>query len=902
MNNKKIFFVKHPGNTFGNMFCTNIENRKEISCYIDINRVNNEDNIYVMGGFNGGRQKSYLNMCEILKNNTIKDDNNNLIPIWHDESQMNWYKTTLNKNDYTIFNLLYSCPQSYNKNTYIDIKKKNHSEVRVNDNIKLNFTNNFNTDLLRILYLIDKYKKDITLPILNTTYGISSRQGILKNFFRIDDNSEGIKNEKNKYNTDNHSLVLSNDSIKNLINKLNINFNSDNFFEKYKNFHILHISKNFEKYRYCVYKYCKNNRDINFLLVFHEKKYFYDIIWKNLENIETYKFKDDEEKIILLSYIDYHIFYNINDVFIILMINKFFHKNKSKLIWIYSLKNHNSEHLSFIKDNFIIKLINYDLKPGFSFIIRAKNELLNVNNCLKSLEPILTLLPSSEIIFVDNNSSDDTFKKANDILSKYDNALILKYNIEVPRAGEEHKNITKNNPELSLGTYYRWCYSFSSRYIVIKWDCDFYCNIQNLIQMINYYKLCNNSEDISVWFSGQQTFIKDKKYYIDEESYYLYNEPRIQSKLNGFRYEDSKDNMWETPYTEYLLKNENNNKSYHYGFPTSYFLVRYLESKNINDLFEGKNIYDYFKYIYESSNKSLIINELKKNVLLYKNVEHLLNDKEKIIFYEMKHTDLLNKNNNLRDIDERDKKIKNILLSFDETISNNNNNYLKNKNIMHKPKICFLVLVCDRYKKRLEKVMKYLLDFPYDFFLIKANSNLKETILENNILTVNCEECYENLPKKIILAFKYLYKNTNYDYFLKIDDDIRINVENLHKFINKNFFNLDYLGAFAGGHVQLDWHFGKCKNDKLNKKLYWNGYNGDWCGGGFGYILSRYAVFLLLKKDNFEYIYNEIYEDKSIGDILRKEGIYPCFEFLPDLKISKKIGMIGDDYLFICNH
>lgn len=148
------------------------------------------------------------------------------------------------------------------------------------------------------------------------------------------------------------------------------------------------------------------------------------------------------------------------------------------------------------------------------------------------------------------------------------------------------------------------------------------------------------------------------------------------------------------------------------------------------------------------------------------------------------------------------------------------------------------------------------------------------TIIENYykikdlILTVKCNEVYENLPKKVILALKYLYENTNYDYILKIDDDTLINTDNLTKYINKHFYNLDYMGGLAGGHVDKKWHFGKCSDELLNNKEYWHDYNGYWCGGGFGYILSRSAVNLLLKNENYSYIFDdEIYEDKAIGNI-----------------------------------
>ena len=47
--------------------------------------------IYYQGCFNGGRSIEFMKMSNILANNIDKDLNNDIIPLWHDESQLNWY-------------------------------------------------------------------------------------------------------------------------------------------------------------------------------------------------------------------------------------------------------------------------------------------------------------------------------------------------------------------------------------------------------------------------------------------------------------------------------------------------------------------------------------------------------------------------------------------------------------------------------------------------------------------------------------------------------------------------------------------------------------------------------------------------------------------------------------------
>lgn len=63
------------------------ERNSSLSCFIN----KNDGKIYYQGCFNGGRVHEFLKMSEILQKNIDLDLEKNLIPIWHDESQLNWY-------------------------------------------------------------------------------------------------------------------------------------------------------------------------------------------------------------------------------------------------------------------------------------------------------------------------------------------------------------------------------------------------------------------------------------------------------------------------------------------------------------------------------------------------------------------------------------------------------------------------------------------------------------------------------------------------------------------------------------------------------------------------------------------------------------------------------------------
>jgi len=88
--------VKHPGFHLGVTIDWNREFRKiefpyernpEISCHIK----KGEGKHYFQGCFNGGRSTEWIDMCKFLTEMTDSDLSKGLIPIWHDESYLNWY-------------------------------------------------------------------------------------------------------------------------------------------------------------------------------------------------------------------------------------------------------------------------------------------------------------------------------------------------------------------------------------------------------------------------------------------------------------------------------------------------------------------------------------------------------------------------------------------------------------------------------------------------------------------------------------------------------------------------------------------------------------------------------------------------------------------------------------------
>lgn len=75
----------------------------------------NEGEYYFMGGFNGGTSQSFLELSEMLKNWTDIDLQNNIIPLWHDESMLNRYMIDYMQQKMPLILLpTYAVPQEMN--------------------------------------------------------------------------------------------------------------------------------------------------------------------------------------------------------------------------------------------------------------------------------------------------------------------------------------------------------------------------------------------------------------------------------------------------------------------------------------------------------------------------------------------------------------------------------------------------------------------------------------------------------------------------------------------------------------------------------------------------------------------------------------------------------------------
>jgi hypothetical protein len=153
-----------------------------------------------------------------------------------------------------------------------------------------------------------------------------------------------------------------------------------------------------------------------------------------------------------------------------------------------------------------------------------------------------------------------------------------------------------------------------------------------------------------------------------------------------------------------------------------------------------------------------------------------------------------------------------------------------------------------------------------DFVVVQGGCIKDSFDEENRIINLNCNDSYIGLPEKIMKTFHFLVSNESfkeYTHFCKLDDDMKV----IQRFEN---IEGDYLGNVHYGDGNRQWHIGRSGN-------FWDRipYIGDfkpWCMGGFGYIVSRFALEKITP--NFKYL-DHIYEDVYIGLLMFAADIKP---------------------------
>lgn len=126
-----ILVVQHPG--FYNKPCYKYpyDRNKKSSAYMSYN----QGDVYVCGGVNGGKTRSFMNLCHELSNNIDEDYEKGIVALWHDESQINKYIWL--HSSYRVLTPAFCFPEGSKipfpqtlivreKSKYFDVKKIKH--------------------------------------------------------------------------------------------------------------------------------------------------------------------------------------------------------------------------------------------------------------------------------------------------------------------------------------------------------------------------------------------------------------------------------------------------------------------------------------------------------------------------------------------------------------------------------------------------------------------------------------------------------------------------------------------------------------------------------------------------------------------------------------------------------
>jgi len=166
------------------------------------------------------------------------------------------------------------------------------------------------------------------------------------------------------------------------------------------------------------------------------------------------------------------------------------------------------------------------LTPGISFIISNKTNQSNIKVMLHSLKNIVqTNSCNSEIIFVNNNSTDDLLKEVEKICLLVGIKNVFLYNYAEKITPQEKDN---------AAVFYNWCIEKCNLYNFMKWDSNFLAIPSNIINMFDTYNINELDAHHSIWFSGKTLYKYNNKYFIHINS--RHNEFGIFSKKHGAKY------------------------------------------------------------------------------------------------------------------------------------------------------------------------------------------------------------------------------------------------------------------------------------------------------------------------------------------------------------------------------
>ena len=187
-------------------------------------------------------------------------------------------------------------------------------------------------------------------------------------------------------------------------------------------------------------------------------------------------------------------------------------------------------------------------------------------------------------------------------------------------------------------------------------------------------------------------------------------------------------------------------------------------------------------------------------------------------------------------------------------------------------RVVFMVTSCRKYFAQALRVQADLRARGATACIVIGDPTLRVPRWDGDTCTLPVEDNYETLPLKVAGGVNALVQRFGAIAVVKIDDDCHLTDD----FTPERFLQLarahDYVGMLAvNPHLCRFWHFGKTSRPM---GPYSRRHHGAWAGGACYLLGPRAAALVASEYAHYPAeIGDEYYEDKAIGDFMRRQGV-----------------------------
>ena len=140
----------------------------------------------------------------------------------------------------------------------------------------------------------------------------------------------------------------------------------------------------------------------------------------------------------------------------------------------------------------------------------------------------------------------------------------------------------------------------------------------------------------------------------------------------------------------------------------------------------------------------------------------------------------------------------------------------------------------------------------------------REAVIHKDVIIEDIPESFYSMAKKVMIGLQWAHANFNYDYILKCDDDVYVNIDQLVNEVKK-YKHSTYFGQLMDGQpVERQGRYKVSVEEHKNPKY------DPYCSGG-GFVLSHYTIQKVIPLFNWD---NPLrIDDAYMGELVYKTGI-----------------------------